>query len=363
MRSVKQIIDAAPADVELILVTRDRDLGDTAPYPSLSGRWIRRGRADIYYLNIRRISQWVSLIRQLRRTPISIMYVNSLWNPAFSIVPTTLALLRLLPVRRILIAPRGELSRGALGLKSFRKGTFLLVWARALRWSAPLWHASTELEAAEIRRATRFSIHRILISPDQVIEPRDAPPAPRNARVRFVFIGRISRKKNLKLIMQAFAVVGTAATLDVYGPIEDGKYWAECQAVIARLPAHVSIRYSGELSPDSVIETFSKYDAFVMPTLGENFGHAIAESLAASCPVICSDHTPWTPVLADLGGGEVVRELTPGALGAVLQRWAALTPGEIEQAHASARQAYVTWRDRQERTNIIELALAAEFRA
>jgi glycosyltransferase involved in cell wall biosynthesis len=46
-----------------------------------------------------------------------------------------------------------------------------------------------------------------------------------------------------------------------------------------------------------VREVFSRYDAFVLPTLGENVGHVIAESLSASCPVICSDETPWTDLL------------------------------------------------------------------
>ena len=32
---------------------------------------------------------------------------------------------------------------------------------------------------------------------------------------------------------------------------------------------------------------------FILSTFGENFGHAIFESLAAGRPVIISDQTPW----------------------------------------------------------------------
>ncbi|MCB8933280.1 MAG: glycosyltransferase, partial [Chthonomonadaceae bacterium] len=35
------------------------------------------------------------------------------------------------------------------------------------------------------------------------------------------------------------------------------------------------------------------YDAFFMPTHGENFGHAIWEALAAGLPVVISDKTAW----------------------------------------------------------------------
>ena len=33
-----------------------------------------------------------------------------------------------------------------------------------------------------------------------------------------------------------------------------------------------------------------------MPTKGENFGHSIAESLAAGTPVLISDRTPWCDI-------------------------------------------------------------------
>ena len=36
-----------------------------------------------------------------------------------------------------------------------------------------------------------------------------------------------------------------------------------------------------------------EHHLFTLPTLGENFGHAIFESLAAGRPVLVSDQTPW----------------------------------------------------------------------
>jgi len=45
VRSVSQIIDTAPSELDLVLVTRDRDLGGKEPYPELFGQWLARGRA------------------------------------------------------------------------------------------------------------------------------------------------------------------------------------------------------------------------------------------------------------------------------------------------------------------------------
>ena len=47
------------------------------------------------------------------------------------------------------------------------------------------------------------------------------------------------------------------------------------------------------LSPDKVIDTLVSYDLFFLPTLGENYGHAIVEALCAGLPVLISDTTPW----------------------------------------------------------------------
>ena len=41
------------------------------------------------------------------------------------------------------------------------------------------------------------------------------------------------------------------------------------------------------------MDTLSKHDLFVFPSLSENFGHVIFESLSAGTPVITSVHTPW----------------------------------------------------------------------
>ena len=36
-----------------------------------------------------------------------------------------------------------------------------------------------------------------------------------------------------------------------------------------------------------------EYHFFILPTLGENFGHVFIEALAAGCPLIISNRTPW----------------------------------------------------------------------
>ncbi|WP_432905537.1 glycosyltransferase [Micromonospora matsumotoense] len=354
VRSISDVLDTASADVSTTLLTRDRDLGASDPYAGLSGTWVRRGRTRIFYLGVRHPAHWRTLWRSLRAVRFDLLYVNSVWS-TFSILPIVAARLGLLRVDRILVAPRGEFGAAALGLHRARKRMFLAGWRWMLRGPRVLWHASTPLEAVDIRRAlprARIGVVAIASGP----EPRRAPAElPATDHARLVFIGRISPIKNLDLLIAALAQVRAQVRLDIYGPLEDSKYWQRCVELRAALPDPSVVSYRGELRPEQVGETFSRYDAFVLPTRGENFGNAIAESLAACCPVICSDRTPWTTVLRD-GGGQVLTELTPAALGALVTQLATASPAQRQAARAAAGAAYRRWRARRPRISVLDQA-------
>jgi glycosyltransferase involved in cell wall biosynthesis len=353
VRAVAQIVDTVSEHVDLTLVTRDRDLGSPGPYPGLSGRWVCRGHSRVFYLNIGNVAQWWRLWRELRSTPFDLLYVNSLWAPAYTVIPVVVAWLGVIRARRVLIAPRGELSQGALSLKVRKKRLFLKWWRPFLKRMDVVWHASTAREASEISAVFPWAC--VEINQDQVSLP-DAPLAATAANegpARLVFIGRVSAIKNLELVLGALLKLTQPVEFDIYGPLGDVRYWSKCQYLISQLPTNVNVRHWGELAPTEVCRTFARYDAFVLPTLGENFGYVIAESLSASCPVICSDKTPWTQIL-EAGGGAVVRDLTVGGFGRELERVATMTPAQRLRARRVAGTAYQAWRRSIDNSNVLE---------
>jgi glycosyltransferase involved in cell wall biosynthesis len=353
VRSLANVVDTASDQVELLVLTRDRDLGSSTPYSGLSGRWIERGRARVFYLNVRDGLQWLRMVREVRRTRLDLVYVNSLWSPTFSVLTVLACRLAVLRAAAVLIAPRGELSPNALKLKARKKAMFIKCWAPFLNRMNIYWHASNDREASQIRSV--FPRAHVEVSQDQV----SLPPEPLLASsgsdgpARFIFVSRICAKKNLLLLLRALERVPSPLTLDIYGPQEDAKYWERCQSVMEGMPARVDISYRGVLAPDQVRATFNAYDAFVFPTLDENFGHVIAESLSASCPVLCSANTPWTPVL-EAGGGAVVHDLTPQALATEVERMAVMTTRERLRTREAAGSAYRSWRGQAPDRNILD---------
>ena len=82
-------------------------------------------------------------------------------------------------------------------------------------------------------------------------------------------------------------------TFNIFGPLEDMAYWEKCRRIIEKLPANIQGHYQGILDHDEVIRVMAMHDLFFLPTHGENFGHVIVEALAAGCPILISDQTPW----------------------------------------------------------------------
>lgn len=358
MRSVARIFDTAASNTEVTLVTRDRDLGASKPYLNLSGRWVRRGRSRLFYLDTSKVGQWLALTIKLRRREFDLLYVNSLWDPYLTILPIVAAWLGIIRTRRVLVAPRGGLSPEALSLKSRKKRLFLKVWAPLLRHLHVFWHASTCTEQEHILSV--FPCARVHINANQFAVPEDdmlIPPA-HDGPTGLVFISRIAVMKNLSLVLEALQRVSLPIQLDIYGPTEDARYWSRCQSLIGRMPPNVRVQYLGELAPRDVRSTFGRYDAFAFPTRGENFGHVIAESLSASCPVICSDATPWTGTLRK-GGGAVVPNPTDVTLGVELERFAAMSPVERALAKHAAGAAYAVWRSEIAEGNVLDEVLRA----
>jgi glycosyltransferase involved in cell wall biosynthesis len=294
VRSLSNLIERLGDLYDFKVVCLDRDFLQEEGYPEVTcGQWQTCGKAQVLYLREDQLG-WVRLKRLVREVPAQLVYLNSLLDPVFSIKPLVACGFGAgLPV---LIAPRGELSPGALKLKWAKKRLFLLVSKIFRLQGRAYWHACSETEVADIARAVAPPKERVfhaanLVNFVQAGQIRTTEKASHHLRV--VFLSRISPKKNLLGAIRMVAKLQGDVSFDVWGPIDDMRYWNECLGEIKRSRASVRIAYRGEVPHEQIADTLNGYDAFLLPTLGENFGHAILEALSCGLPVIISDRTPW----------------------------------------------------------------------
>jgi len=280
--------------LDISVLTRDHDLGDAQPYPSvISDAWAKEGGGMLYYASGSLGLGW-RIVRAMRSARYDILYLNSFFSPHFTLLPLALRRCGLLPRVKTVLAPRGELCEGALSIKAIKKRAFL----RAARWMGLYrgvhFQASADMEAADIRRAmgsgAKTSV-AVDLPPPGVKPPMRSRRKERNS-LRVVWFSRISRKKNLVGALELLSGVDLPIEFDIYGPIEDKNYWRECENAIEAL-GKVRVRHQGVLAHEDVVPTMAGYDLFLFPTFGENYGHVILEALLAGCPALLSDQTPW----------------------------------------------------------------------
>jgi len=332
IRTLVNIIQHLRDDFSFMVITRDRDLGDETPYSGIdSNSWTLVGDAAVKYLG----PVGGSLIR-LRKIIIEscpdVLYLNSFFDFAFSITPLLLCQAGLIPrTIPIVIAPRGEFADAALAIKARRKAYFLSIAKLIGLYERVIWQAGSESEQRDIR-AVWGKKAKIVVAPDlpsrleissESKEARSKTPG----LLRAVFLSRLATIKNLEGALNILKSVEATVKFDIYGPLEDHDYWNRCQAIIAELPANISVQYRGAVANSKVGDVFLQHDLLFFPTFSESFGHVILEALLAGCPVLISDQTPWQD-LEVRNAGWVVPLDEPVIFKNILQRVARMDTDE-----------------------------------
>lgn len=294
IRTIQNLVEHLHQAVDFSIVTRDRDLGENTTYSGVTvNTWTWVNHARVFY-GSSRVFSLVSIRHLVRETRPDIVYLNSFFSQS-TIRFLLLRRLGLLPSVAVLLAPRGELGRGALQLKAIKKKLYLALASITRLCSGVRWQATSEDEKAAIQRfAPDASVFVAPNLPARVDKDtfRSARPAKAPGYARFVFLSRISPKKNLLFALELLRELQGKVELDVVGPLE-GTYWQQCRQLISTMPPNVTVNYRGSVPYEKVPEMLATAHCFLLPTLNENFGHAIFEALAVGLPVIISDQTPW----------------------------------------------------------------------
>lgn len=323
-------------EIRLRIVTRDRDLGDEAPYAGIApGCWSSIDGIDV--LHLPPSSQSVSAMRALmsREAP-DVVYLNSFFSRRFTLFPL-LAYRWTGSSASLVLAPRGEFAISALALKAWRKAVYSRFFLASGLLDRVTWQASTAAEADDLIRVLGAGV-RLRIAPDLSARPLACLPdraAKREGAADVVFLGRISPMKNLDWLLRLLTEAPAGLALTIHGPVEDEDYWHNCQALAARAADRVRIQHAGPLAPADVPRVLASADALILPSLGENFGHVVAEALAAGCPAIVSDRTPWQDV-AKAGAGWILPLDRPESWLRALRELTAMDEAEHAQLRARA---------------------------
>jgi glycosyltransferase involved in cell wall biosynthesis len=101
-----------------------------------------------------------------------------------------------------------------------------------------------------------------------------------------VFMGRLSQRKGVKYLLQAFPEVREripGARLLIGG---SGEREAELKALVDRLGLTDCVEFLGFIPDDELADLYARASVFCMPSVYEGFGITMIEALASSVPVV-----------------------------------------------------------------------------
>jgi glycosyltransferase involved in cell wall biosynthesis len=203
----------------------------------------------------------------------------------------------------LVISPHGMLEAWSLKHSRTKKWLAWLLYEQKNLNNATVFHATSREEVNSIRQLG-FQQPIVLI-PNGIDVPKDNYQPNKEVLTKLfpaltdkrwlLFFSRLHPKKgidNLLYVWQELAVKYSDWHLVIAGP-NLINYQEKLELLVKKMNLVENVTFTGMLSGEYKACALSNADLFVLPTHSENFGIAIAESLAYRVPVITTKGAPW----------------------------------------------------------------------
>lgn len=305
IQSIAALTQHLKEEFEFRIITADTDFKATEPYKSVKAdMWTTYAGRNVYYISRGNLNK-EHIAKLISETPHDILYLNSMFSKFFAVIPLQLRKKGLID-SRIVLAPRGMLSDGALKTKGLKKNIFLSLGKAIGLFKGLTWQSTSPQETKEIRKRIGDNV--------TIREASNLPNTPtykhgigkQEGELKLCYVARICETKNLAFAIEVLkSGIEGRVELDVYGPIEAPAYWEQCQALARQLPSNVHFSYRSSLHPQDVSKAICEHHALFLPTHNENFGHAMVEAMLCARPIVISDQTPWRQLQQQQAGFDI----------------------------------------------------------
>ncbi len=287
--SCVNFIELLKSEFNFKVFTSCFDYLETQPLNGIEiNQWHKMDGIEVYYAD--RKHQKRSFIKTLiRETKHEFLWINGIFSPKFSIAP----LMFRNKSTPCLVSARGMLGKNVLQFKSKKKFAFLR-FAKLMKWHKGVrFHATNEVEKKDIQS---------IFPGNEIVVALNVPSIPTNEKsttkkeageLKVLQVARIAKEKNTFFAINALQDLKGKVQLDIVGSVYDKDYAEQCFKAAESLKDNIQVNFLGSKSPFELSDLYRNYHLFFLPTLGENYGHAIAESLSYALPNLVSDQTIW----------------------------------------------------------------------
>ena len=254
-----------------------------------------------------------------------LVHVNCCWMPACAFVQQMAQKRNI----KVVLTPHGMLEPWIIKRHYWtRKLPALLLYQKAAIQNADCLQATAESEKENLLKLgynSNIKIVKLGIDAESITMKTSWK---KNKQI--LFLSRVHVKKGINYLIDAVDVL--QKELKGYKILVAGEgdadYITTLKQQIAGNGLQEIIQLIGGVYGDTKWKLFQTSDFFVLPTNSENFGLAIAESLASGTPVITTVGTPWNDLNTSNAGAWI--EIGTQPLVDTLRRFLSLSDEELE---------------------------------
>ena len=225
------------------------------------------------------------------------------------------------------VSPRGALDPHLRKRARLVKAATEQLWQRSMLEHAAALHVTSDDEA-RLTSDIAPRVQRYVVSNGVRCDDYRQLPSGQAFRQRYMggsddpivlYLGRISHKKGLDILIRAFALArrdAPAIRLAIVGPDDEGLTPALITQA-RRAGVGDRVVFTGMLRGDDKLDALASADVWALPSHSENFGVAVVEALAAGRATVISPAINIASEIAAAGAG-VVASLDAGAFAAEL---------------------------------------------
>ncbi len=292
--------------IDLTLLTSDEGTDEKVA----SNRWhqtdfgqIKYVRTRIHYLPIRLI---MAAFRALLKH--DNVHLCNIFYPSSIAVATLAVLLN----RKVLWSVHGELDPWAIRHRSYKKKPSLWFINTFLKKHV-VFHTTCQEESTYVYNIFGKEAKTLLLTNYILLPKKEQVPTQKY----LLFVGRIHPKKGLDRLINALAKSAlfrnSGYILKVVGDYNND-HGQDLVNLSTRLNLHKKIQFLGKKEGTEKFQLFAGAYFTIMPSITENFGMVVVESMSQGTPVIASTGTPWRVLEEENAGLWVAPEIADLAI-------------------------------------------------